>query len=475
MLTSLIPILAIRMRRAGAAFLVRVVGLFLAAVPAAAAWAQPPQAPVARVALAVGQAQRVGPGGHAESLELGSAIAELDRIVTGKDAMLMLVFADQARVAVRPDTELVIRRYRVDPAGADTHIQLDLIRGAVRQISGDAAHRQPERYRLNTPIAVIGVRGTDFLAKVGDAGVETYVHEGMIVVLPLASGTAAGAASADVPLATLSAGNAAQYLLVRAGGAIERRAVAPEDIESIFGIRLARADAAAARSPAAPAARADDPVRAALVAASSADDPARPTAVDTRTLVALASSASANPNPSQGSAELSAVPMPTRLVWGRFTDTADQPWRLALAYTQASAGRHVTVGELGQFALWRDDPRASLDRGLSGEASFALAAADARLISPQGVSSSVQVSNPQLAIDFDRMRFQTQLSLDTAGQPSRTLAAGGSLNTDGIFLSVGANQRVAGAITTDGRDAGYFFNLQSSAGLYQGMTLWSAK
>lgn len=456
----------------GRAFAAWVAALVL--IPAA--WAQPPQ-PVARVALAVGQAQRVAPDGRIEPLALGSALAEQDRIVTGKDAMLMLIFADQARVAVRPDTELVIRRYRVDPAGADTHIQLDLIRGAMRQISGDAAHLQPERYRLNTPIAVIGVRGTDFLAKVGDASVETYVHEGMIVVLPPAGGSVGGAAAADMPLATLSAGNAAQYLLVRAGGAIERRTVAPEDIEGIFGIRIARADDAA-RSPTAPVARADDPARATLAAATRADDPARATGVDTRALETLAASVSANPNSGQGSAQppvVPAVPLPTHLVWGRFKDAADLPWRLAVDYAQAAAGRHATVGELGQFALWRDDPRASLDRGLSGQASFALAAADALLIPAQGAASPVQVSNPQLAIDFDRMRFQTQLSLDAAGQPTRTLAASGSLDTDGILLSVGANQRVAGAITTNGREAGYLFNLQSAAGLYQGMTLWSAK
>lgn len=416
------------------------------------AWAQPPAlvSPVARVALAVGEAQRIDARGRIQPIALGTELAEQDRIVTGKDAMLMLVFSDQARLAVRPETELVIRSYRIDPSGADTRIQLDLVRGAMRQISGQGAHLQPERYRLNTPIAVIGVRGTDFLAKVGSSGVETYVHEGMIVVLP--SGGAEDAAS---PLATLSAGNAAQYLIVHPGGQIERRSVSPADIEAIFGIRLMAASA----------------TRGADTARNGAAGPYE------SALAALESNRSASlpqSSPAAAPEATPAVPLPQHLVWGRFSGAADLPWRLAVDYATAAAGRHPTVGELGQFALFRDDPRASLDQNLRGQADFALAASDALLIQATQ-ASPVQVSAPALSLDFDRMRFATQLTLSASGQPPQTLAASGSVNSDGILLSVGPQQRVAGALTANGREAGYFFNLQSAAGLYQGMTLWTAK
>ena len=114
--------------------------------------------PVARVSMAVGDAQRIGASGQVTPLSLGTQLSEQDRIITGKDAMVILIFSDQARVALRPDSELLIRRYKVDPNGAETELQLDLLRGTVRQISGRAAQKQPERYRLNTPIAAIGVR-----------------------------------------------------------------------------------------------------------------------------------------------------------------------------------------------------------------------------------------------------------------------------------------------------------------------------
>lgn len=435
------------------------IAIALLQLPAGAQPSVSPATPVARVALAVGQAQRIDPRGHAQPIVLGTEIAEQDRIVTGKDGMLMLVFSDQARVAVRPETELVIRGYRIDPSGVDTRIQLDLIRGAMRQISGHGAQLQPERYRLNTPIAVIGVRGTDFLAKVGGGSVETYVHEGMIVVFP-----ADGVSDAGATMVALSAGHAAQYLVVRPGGQIERRTVSPADIEAIFGIRVAAAAARPTEPARANASSGFDTRLAALEPALASANATHPKSVDE--LIISRQPAVTEPTP--------AIPLPQPLVWGRFSGAADLPWKLARDYANAAAGRHPTVGELGQFALFRDDPRASLDGNLRGQADFALAAADALLI--QGTQASpVQVSAPALSLDFDRMRFATQLTLAASGQPQQTLAASGSVNSDGIMLSVGPQQRVAGALTANGREAGYLFNLQSPAGLYQGMTLWTAK
>ena len=103
--------------------------------------------PVARVSMTVGDAQGIGASGQATTLFLGAQLSEQDRIITGKDAMVILIFSDQARVALRPESELLIRHYKVDPLGVDTELQLDLVRGTVRQISGRAAQKQPERYR----------------------------------------------------------------------------------------------------------------------------------------------------------------------------------------------------------------------------------------------------------------------------------------------------------------------------------------
>lgn len=400
----------------------------------AGAWAAAPAPVVAHVTLAVGQVQLVVPSGVQQPLLPGASLTENSRIITGDDAMAMLVFADQARLALRPNTEIIIRRYRVDPTGAETALDLDLLRGSVRQISGQAARRQPERFRLNTPIAAIGVRGTDFLAKAEQRSVETYVHEGAIVIQPHAGGE-------DL---AVSAQNGSSYLRLQPEGRIERRNLTPEEIERIFGLHLAAAGGAASPS-AAPLARAPLP------------EAQRPTLLDE----------ALTPVPPR--------PQPTQLVWGRFSSPLSLPLQLPLAYAQASQGRHVTVGELGQYALWREGRNTGLDAGVRGQAQFALAAGEAYYQAVGQDALPLRIDAAQLQIDFDRSRFNTQLMLTGAGAPSQALGVGGRINSDGIFNGTAAGQRVAGATSLDGREAGYLFQIDASQGIYQGITLWTKK
>ena len=72
-------------------------------------------------------------------------------------------FLDDAVLSVRPNSELHIETYRFDAERPDlSTVKLNLIQGTARTVSGEAAKTAKERYRLNTPIAAIGVRGTDF-------------------------------------------------------------------------------------------------------------------------------------------------------------------------------------------------------------------------------------------------------------------------------------------------------------------------
>ena len=227
--------------RLGKLFFVLLLGLVWQANAAAA--------PVGRIALLVGEARIVDAGGRAASLRMGAPVSEGDHIITGGDAIAIIVFVDEGRISLRADSELRIKHYKIDPTGATTQLELELIRGAIRQISGQAARQQPERYRLNTPIAAIGVRGTDFLTKISAEALETFVQEGKIIVLSSSQDclgfTQTGACA---PQADLSAADPARYLKVLMDGKIEKRVVAAEEIEKLFGISLAKISAAAPKA-----------------------------------------------------------------------------------------------------------------------------------------------------------------------------------------------------------------------------------
>ena len=454
--------------------------------------------PVARVSMAVGDAQRIGASGQVTPLSLGTQLSEQDRIITGKDAMVILIFSDQARVALRPDSELLIRRYKVDPNGAETELQLDLLRGTVRQISGRAAQKQPERYRLNTPIAAIGVRGTDFLAKSGEGLVEAYVHEGAIVVAPLGGAGTPG----EIPAANLGAGFGVQYSRADRSKNLERQNVGQNDVERLFGMRIAASastDRTAAGNTAGNAAQPDkkDRTEQTVVASLAPARDRDATGVSMQSTASLAggvvqSSVMMVPNtPELPSPPLVVPPvtspevlppvtppvvvqLPTQLVWGKFSNPQKLPFTLPVAYADVKDGRHTTVGELGQYALWRDGVNGPLDKSLRGQAQFALAAGEA-FYQQAGKTLAVNLTDPRLQVDFDRLSFNTQIGLSGAGVPAQQLNVSGRMNDEGVFLGTASGQRVAGALSRNGVEAGYLFKIDNSAGQYQGITLWNAK
>lgn len=496
--------------------------------------------PVARVSMAVGDAQRIGASGQVTPLSLGTQLSEQDRIITGKDAMVILIFSDQARVALRPDSELLIRRYKVDPNGAETQLQLDLLRGTVRQISGHAAHKQPERYRLNTPIAAIGVRGTDFLAKAGEGLVEAYVHEGAIVVSPLAGVGRSG----DMAAANLGAGFGVQFSRMGRSQNLERQNVVQNDVERLFGMRIA-ASSGAERSAAQSAAQTDKrdkteqavvasllPVRdrdtsggavqssvslvggvvqsSAMMVPNTPELPSPPFGLPPVTEPPVTPPVVVQPpvtppvvvQPPVTPPEVVQPPvtppvvvqppvtppvvveppvtppvvvqLPTQLVWGKFTNPQALPFTLPTAYADAKEGRHATVGELGQYALWREGVNGPLDKSVRGQAQFALAAGEA-FYQQAGKTLAVNLGDPKLQVDFDRLSFSTQIGLSGTGVPTQQLNVSGRMNDEGIFLGTASGQRVAGALSRNGAEAGYLFKIDNSAGRYQGITLWNAK
>ena len=66
-----------------------------------------------------------------------------------------------AKVTVRPDSTLIIEQY-LYAGGEDDEATLNLVSGGLRVITGAMAKSNPENYKVKTPVALMGVRGTEF-------------------------------------------------------------------------------------------------------------------------------------------------------------------------------------------------------------------------------------------------------------------------------------------------------------------------
>jgi len=112
------------------------------------------------VELVTGQVTVQAQDGGALAPRVGDSIPAGASIVTGKDGEIHIETADSGFVAVRPNTRLRIAEYRAEGDELDTQV-LSLLRGTFRSVTGWIGRHNTDRYRVTTPTATIGVRGTD--------------------------------------------------------------------------------------------------------------------------------------------------------------------------------------------------------------------------------------------------------------------------------------------------------------------------
>jgi hypothetical protein len=99
--------------------------------------------------------------GGSRELKQGDFIYVKDEIMTSNRSFAVLQFTDGAKVTVRPDSTMIIEQYLY--AGNDSdEATLNLVEGGLRVITGAMAKSNPENYKVRTPVALMGVRGTEF-------------------------------------------------------------------------------------------------------------------------------------------------------------------------------------------------------------------------------------------------------------------------------------------------------------------------
>jgi len=103
------------------------------------------------------------------SLTEGDPIYVGDRVRTGAGASALLRLADGTEVDLRADSEFRVAGLEgriTEDGGGLTGLFMDLLRGGLRMVTGTVADSSSDRFRLRTPVATIGVRGTEFVARV---------------------------------------------------------------------------------------------------------------------------------------------------------------------------------------------------------------------------------------------------------------------------------------------------------------------
>lgn len=128
---------------------------------------------IAAPALAqeVGQVKVVSGASHIERAgqklpaQVGSRIQQADVLVTGAGASLGVAFLDNSLLSLGPDSVLVVDRFVFDPTSHQGAFESSLRRGTLAAVSGKIAKQAPGAMNVRTPVAILGVRGTEFLVR----------------------------------------------------------------------------------------------------------------------------------------------------------------------------------------------------------------------------------------------------------------------------------------------------------------------
>lgn len=106
-------------------------------------------------------------------LERRSPVFESDTLTTGDDSRAQFRMKDGATLALQANTKLTLAEYRYDEEGKSDSAVMKMVTGGLRTITGAVGKGDPDAYRLETPLATIGVRGTVFEAEL--VGKELFV------------------------------------------------------------------------------------------------------------------------------------------------------------------------------------------------------------------------------------------------------------------------------------------------------------
>ena len=170
----------------------------------------------------------------------GLGVESMDTVVTEK-GKVRIDFIDDTRVDITEHSRLIIDDFVFDPASGEGSLSLKAGLGTIRYASGKIAKNSRQRVRIETPSAVVGVRGTDFAMIVDEIG------GSMVTLLPSCDTNGdciVGEISVTSDVGTVIMNQAFQTTIVRAAGSSPTKPVildiSEDDMNNMLIIRKAK-------------------------------------------------------------------------------------------------------------------------------------------------------------------------------------------------------------------------------------------
>lgn len=114
-----------------------------------------------RIIMARGDVSAVGGDGVIRQLKRRDSVYSHEVIKTGAKSKVQIRFIDNALLALKPNSELNIKAYVYSEVNdKDNQVLMELVTGGFRTLTGKIGKGNKEAYKVETPVASIGIRGT---------------------------------------------------------------------------------------------------------------------------------------------------------------------------------------------------------------------------------------------------------------------------------------------------------------------------
>ena len=98
--------------------------------------------------------------------QAGLPLFQTDAVRTGTDGRVGITLKDETRLSLGPNTDVRIDQFLYSPGEGNLRLVMRVARGLVAYVSGRIAKLAPDAVRLETPSAILGVRGTRMVIRV---------------------------------------------------------------------------------------------------------------------------------------------------------------------------------------------------------------------------------------------------------------------------------------------------------------------
>lgn len=352
-------------------------------------------APVGEVIFSVGEAHLTGVN---QMLKRGDQVDVGHAVVTGQNGHVHLKFNDGAFVSVRPGSELHVEQYVYDQSNPENNrVKFNLVKGTSRLITGKAGQASKQNFRLNTPVAAIGIRGTDFIVQTNSEVTRVAVQQGGVSIAAFnqACTTQSFGACGGVQARDLTGTLRDVFLEAKAQGAVK---LIEGQGRKVFA--LPRPEEPGVKGP-------------------------------------------------DGTKETAALPVgmngSQQLVWGRWGVSALVP------------SGYELIGQNDAFVLYRSLEQMNLPS--NGFVNFKVREANIYARQGAGEFENATISNASFSVNFAKMQYSTKFDW-SFGDLKDTMRSKGSVSDTGR-LNADAKQSnilLSGALGAQGDEAAYLFS-----------------